>query len=215
MSYQIKFLIASALAILGFIAQAAESQTNWIEGTHYFKIAPPLKMPAVESRVRVTEFFWYGCSHCFDFEPSLNEWKKNKKAYIEFNRIPAIFDRKWAGHARAFYTARKLLILDDFHGKLFNSLHEKKEKIYTDVQIGKFFEKLNIKEEVFNTVFNSFEIDASARKALSLTRDSGISGVPSIVINGKYRTSVRYTGSFENLLKVVDYLASKEHKNLL
>jgi protein dithiol oxidoreductase (disulfide-forming) len=205
-----KLLFAAALATLSWISQAEEVKPNWVEGTHYFKITPSLKVFSDSSKVQVNELFWYGCGHCFDFEPALKDWKKSINPSIEFIRTPAVFDHKWAPHARAFYTAKKLKILNDIHAELFNALHVRKEKIYNQKQLRAFFLKHGIKEDVFDEIYNSFEIDASLRKAMSLTRASGIGGVPSILINGQYRTSVRNTGSFESLLNVVDYLAAKE-----
>jgi thiol:disulfide interchange protein DsbA len=210
LAYRIKSFIAIGLAIVCFALQAEKTGTNWVEGTHYFKIIPPLNASESPSEIKIFEFFWYGCGHCFDFEPALGAWKKNINPEIRFDQIPAVFDRKWAPHARAFYTAKKLKILDNFHAELFNALHVRKEKIYTEKQISAFFIKHGVEEDVFDEVYHSFEIDVSVRKAMSLTRASGISGVPSMIVNGQYRTSVRNTGSFENLLNVVDYLATKK-----
>ena len=210
MVYRIKFLIAICLAIGCFVAHAEKTESKWVEGTHYFNIPPPVHASRPPSETKIVEFFWYGCGHCFDFEPALGVWKKNINPEIQFDQIPAVFDRKWAPHARAFYTAKKLGVLDSIHPKLFNALHVKKEKIYTEKQIGAFFVNHGVDEDVFDEVYHSFEIDVSVRKAMSLTRASGIGGVPSMIVNGQYRTSVRNTGSFENLLNVVDHLATKK-----
>ena len=35
--------------------------------------AQPTQNP---DKVEVIEFFWYGCPHCYDFEPLLEKWVK-------------------------------------------------------------------------------------------------------------------------------------------
>ena len=87
------------------------------EGIEYQRVVPP--QPTDDpSKVEVVELFWYGCPHCYHFEPILEAWAKNKPDYVYFKRIPAIFRDSWVPFARAYYTAQVLGVLDRIHGPL-------------------------------------------------------------------------------------------------
>jgi thiol:disulfide interchange protein DsbA len=203
----IKALFVS-LALVIFAATA--SATEFRAGEHYELITPPLPT-ANADKVEVVELFWYGCPHCFAFEPSVEEWLAHKPDYVEFVRMPAVFARQWEVHARAFYAAQQLGVLDLVHRPLFEALHLEKRRIFTEDQLAEFFGEHGVSEEEFRAAFDSFDVDTRTRQAISLTRSYGISGVPSIIVNGKYRTSAQQAGTYEQLLKLVDFLADKEH----
>lgn len=189
------------------------------EGFEYKKVTPA--QPTVsESKVEVVELFWYGCPHCYDFEPSLGEWVKNKPKHVEFIRIPAIFRQSWAPHARAYYTAEALGVLDKTHTAFFDAVHKKKQALQTEKAIGDFFVSQGVKREAFKKAWNSFVVQAKVKRAISMTKRYGITGVPAMVVNGKFRTggpaaNINNPGAskherHENVLKVVDWLAARE-----
>ena len=102
-------------------------------------------------------------------------------------------------------------VLDKIHRPLFDALHLEKRKLYTEDALATFFAEHGTPAEEFRQAFNSFDVDTKTRQAIAATRSYGITGVPAVIINGKYRSSARSTGSYENLLKLVDYLADKEN----
>jgi len=86
------------------IMTAVQADSRYREGQHYLRLATP--MPALEpaaAKHEVVELFWYGCSHCNDFDPYLEVWKAKTKADVNLVRVPAIFNPRWEQHARAFY----------------------------------------------------------------------------------------------------------------
>jgi thiol:disulfide interchange protein DsbA len=48
------------------------------------------------------------------------------------------------------------------------------------------------------------------RRAVEMGKRYGVDGVPSFVVNGKYRTSATQTGGIEKLFEVLDYLVAEE-----
>ncbi|MCK5669554.1 MAG: hypothetical protein KAI15_10725, partial [Gammaproteobacteria bacterium] len=56
-------------------------------------------------KIEVLEVFWYGCPHCYQFEPVVEKWLEEKAGYIEFVRIPGVLGKQWLPHARAYYAA--------------------------------------------------------------------------------------------------------------
>ena len=202
-------------ALLGLSFQVAA----YDEGFEYKKVNPA--QPTVsESKVEVVEMFWYGCPHCYDFEPSLTEWVKNKPKNVEFVRIPAIFRNDWMPHARAYYTAEALGVLDKTHSAFFSAVHKKKRALKTEKDISDFFVSHGVAAKDFKKAWDSFVVQSKVRRAISMTKRYGITGVPAMIVNGKYRTggpaaNINSPGAnkheqHENVLKVVNWLAARE-----
>ena len=201
-----------AFLLVLVVASAISATDKFVAGKDFEQISPSVKTQATKGKVEVIELFWYGCSHCFAFETEISVWENQKPGFIEFRRVPAIFDRKWASHARAYYTAEKLGLTKIVHPKLFAALHTEKQTIYTETELADFFESIGVGKEDFTAAYTSFEVDTLTRKAMALTRSYGIGGVPSMIVAGKFRSSVRHAGSSKNLLNVVDFLAHRELK---
>ena len=179
------------------------------ESTAYEIITPaqPTHDPA---KIEVIEFFWYGCPHCYDFEPMLSKWKENLPANVEFIRLPAAFNETWTKHAKAYYTAEALGIVDKIHTDFFEAVQNKKEELETEEQLAKFFVAHGVKEADFHEAFNSFPVDAKIRQAPAMASRYGITGVPAIIINGKYKTNGKIAGSHEKMIEVMNQLIQQE-----
>jgi thiol:disulfide interchange protein DsbA len=176
----------------------------------YEELTTPVATTVAQGKVEVLELFWYGCPHCYKFEPSLQKWLKAKADYIEYVPFPAVFtNEKWKNSAKAFYTAHVLKIHDKIHTAMFSAIHDKGRNLFDEASIGEFFVEQGVSKEEFENTYNSFTVDAKTRTATQLTKKYGIDGVPAIVVNGKYR--VLTTNGFDKMLEVVDYLAKKEH----
>ena len=199
----------ASLASLGMALPAYAAGID--EGIEYLLVSPPVRT-ANEEKIEVVEMFWYGCPHCYQFEPKLNAWRKNLPANVEFVRIPAVFDkrRNWELHARAYYTAELLGVLDKIHGPLFKAIHEKKEKLFTKETLADFFAKQGVDKKEFLDTLYSFGVGMKVARAIDLTSRYGIDGVPTVVINGRYRTHASLTNGQAGMLKVMDFLINKE-----
>jgi thiol:disulfide interchange protein DsbA len=199
----------ACLFILVCSIPAFVAANDFVEGQHYEVIAPPLAAGA-EGAVEIIELFWYGCPHCFDFEPRVSAWASQLPTGVSFRRVPAVFARNWELHARAYYAAEQLGVLEAIHKPLFDAIHVEKRELFTQADLAKFCAEHGVKVEDFNAAFDSFEVDGKTRKAIAATRNSGIGGVPAMIVNGKYRVSAQLAGDYETLLKVVEFLAAKE-----
>lgn len=205
-------MLKSVLAglFLALTAHAADEQSFTPGRQHYEAVLPVVATQVAAGKVQVVELFWYGCPHCYAFEPTIDTWLKTKADYIEFVRVPAIFAKNWEVHARAYFAAEQLGVLDKTHAALFEALHREKRKLLTEDDLVGFFAEHGVAEGAFREAYNSFDVDSKSRNAKALTRKYGISGVPAVIINGKYRSSAQKTGTYENLLKLVDFLAANE-----
>lgn len=166
-----------------------------------------------KNKVEVVELFWYGCPHCYDLEPMLAAWVKDKPDYIEFVRVPAILDQTWVPLARAFYTIQVLELPPGIHQALFDAIHRDKRNLNLVGEMEGFFAAHGVDKEKFRETYDSFSVDTLVRKAAKLTKDYRITGVPSLVVNGRYVTSSGQAGGHDALLSTVGQLAEREHKN--
>src|SRR5919106_6791924 len=98
----ILILCLFGLAQLASIAAAQGAADEFVLGKHYQAVTPAQPVQAGD-KIEVLEVFWYGCPHCYDFEPYIDQWQKSKPAAAEFVRMPAILNPSWIGHARAYY----------------------------------------------------------------------------------------------------------------
>jgi thiol:disulfide interchange protein DsbA len=206
-------VIRKFLAVMLFclpLWACAEEATSYVEGTDYAVVVPPLA-GGTEGKVKVVELFWYGCPHCFQFDPTLHAWLQRKPANVEFERIPAIFNNPtWELHARAFYTADVMGVLDKMHDALFDAIHVKKQRLNSKEELRAFFVSRGVNGGEFDATFDSFAVSGLVREAAVLTKQYNIDGVPAMAVQGKYWVGGRMAGSYENLIRIVDYLVAKE-----
>ena len=198
-----KIIGSLAIAILLCLSLSAYA------GDPYTRIIPAQPTQA-EGKIEVVEVFWYGCPHCYDFEPHVEKWLESKPEDVEFRRMPGIFNKSWIPHAKAYFTAEKLGVLDKTHRALFNALHKEHKRIFTESELKDFFISKGIDGDEFTRVFNSSEIETKFKQAFVMGQRYKITGVPAVIINGKYMTSGSLAGSYENLLKTIDDLVDKE-----
>ena len=201
-----KILVFMMLMAASTLLQAADYK----EGVHYKKLSE--QQPESGERVEVLQFFWYGCPHCYTFEPYVNAWKKSKPDNVDFARVPAIFRPDWEVQARAYYALSNMGIIEDMHGKIFEALHKKKKRLDTKEKMTDFLVKNGVDKAAFEKEYNSFTTDGMVRKAKKKMKAYRIQGVPSMVINGKYLTSGSMAGSYDNMVKITNYLIEKESK---
>jgi len=162
------------------------------------------------SKVEVIEFFWYGCPHCYKLEPYMEEWAKNLPKNVTFIRQPAVFNAQWGRHAKAYFTAEYLGVVDKIHGDFFHAVQIKNKSLASESDLTDFFVAHGVKKEDFITAFNSFNVDSQMRKAKAMGPRYGITGVPAVIVNGKYLVSARTAGSNEKMIAVINQLIAQE-----
>ncbi len=175
------------------------------EGFEFVRITPPVPTQTGD-KVEVLELFWYGCPHCWHLEPAIEHWLEGMPEQAEFRRMPAILNAQWALHARAYYTAEALGVLDRMHPVIFRAIHEQKNPLKDEDSLAKLFAQHGVAEEEFRRTFNSFFVDAQVRRAQDLSKRYDLDGVPAIVVDGTYRSSATLAGGQKELFEVVDHL---------
>ena len=161
-------------------------------------------------KIEIIEFFWYGCPHCFALEPYIEKWLATKPDDVAFRRIPAILGNRWVHYAKVYFAAEKLGVADKINHPLFDAIHEQRLPLDDAAKLGGFLEKLGIDKDNFFDAYASEEINNKIKNAYVMGQDYGLTGVPTFIINGKYRTSPSQAGSNEKVIQVMDELIQKE-----
>ena len=190
------------------LAQASDSEFQM--GVHYERLTPTQPTNSSPEQVEVTEVFWYGCPHCFTFDPYLRAWEPEAAPYINFVRIPAVWNPVVRLHAQAFYTAQVLGKEQEMHIPLFEEIHVNGNYLDSPDKLAAFFAKFGVSAQAFDTAFNSLEVNTRLQRSEELSRRYRIASVPSIVINGKYTTNGTMAGSYDRLIDLIDELAAME-----
>jgi thiol:disulfide interchange protein DsbA len=208
-----------ALASGSLCAPLFAQQKTPEEGFEYRLLSPPLP-PESATKVEVLEFFWYGCPHCYAFEPSIEPWIKTLPGDVVFRRVPAVFYEAWLPHAKLYYALEVLGETERLHGTVFNAIHQSHQALITEAEIGTFLEANGISRKKFTAAWNSFSVQSKIQRSTRLQTSYKIEGVPAMGVDGLYMTANTMTadGKHESVLPVVDYLiieARKQHKSAL
>ena len=210
-----KTLAILALILMLPIANAGYGQVErFVDGTHYVTLDVPVNTRD-SAKIEVIEAFWYGCSHCFRFEPLVEDWKANAPADVDFMRFPAMWNGLMKIHAQIYYTAEALDVVDVIHEPVFNAINLEGNRLQNERQIAALFASHGIDEEAFSRAFNSFGVRTRVNQAESRMQDYRIQSTPNVIVNGKYLIA---TGpdvpTQQMMLEIVDFLVDKERAAL-
>ena len=204
-----KWLLALVLPCFIATAALADVAADYQEGKDYLVLANP-QPTSTADKIEVVELFWYGCPHCYRLEPLMAEWQTSKPDDVEFVRMPAVLGPNWELFGKAYYTAELLGVNDKVHNALFDALHKDRKKFRDEAALQAFFLEQGVSAEDFKNTFNSFAVNVKLNHAKQMTKRYALTGVPTIIINGKYSTSASQAGNNEKAIKVMDYLVVQE-----
>jgi protein dithiol oxidoreductase (disulfide-forming) len=187
---------------------------RFVAGTHYTELAAPANTND-SSKIEVLEVFWYGCSHCFRFEPLIANWEATMPADVDFGRFPAMWNGLMEVHAQVYYTAEAMDALDIVHEHVFNAINIEGNRLQNEGQIGALFAKYGINEDEFAKSFNSFSVRTKVNQAKQRMQAYEIRSTPNMIVNGKYLVATGQSVLTQaDMLEVVDFLVEKERQQL-
>jgi thiol:disulfide interchange protein DsbA len=206
-------LAAGILLCAGLLPASLQAEEAvFVEGTHY-ELLPVAVDTGADDAVEVVEMFSYACVHCFNFDPVVDAWHARQDDGVKFVRVPAIFSTDWELLAQAFYTAETLGVTAAVHMPMFEGIHIKRQDLrQAELLQDLFNEHAGVSEDDFNTAYSSFSVRSRVQQAKAKARAYRLTGVPSIIVNGKYRVDGRMAGSNTKMLEVVDYLVGIEQQ---
>ncbi len=192
----------------------APIRTDWkyAEGQHFQRLNSAQGVSGPPDSIEVTEVFWYGCDACRRFEPLLASWEETLPADVRFVRIPVIWDNPtYKFHARIFYTAEALGVLEQTHWDTFNSIIDRRS-LNSEDSVQAFFAEYGVPAEEFQKHFRSFATESKLGKAAQLVRRYRVTSTPTMVVNGKYVATGPEIRSWGMILDVVEELVARERQ---
>ncbi|NWE69422.1 thiol:disulfide interchange protein DsbA/DsbL [Pseudomonas gingeri] len=194
-------------SLLGMTAQAADVPLK--PGETYVELKNPVPI-SEPGKIEVVELFWYGCPHCYAFEPTINPWVEKLPADVHFVRIPAMFGGPWNAHGQLFLTLEAMGVEHKVHAAVFNAIQKEHKKLLDPTEMADFVATQGVDKDKFLATFNSFAIKGKIVQVTELAKKYEVSGVPTMIVNGKYRFDLGTAGGPEAALNVADQLIAKE-----
>lgn len=201
-----KVLLMAAALLLAPMAAHAE---KYVEGVNYTVIND---LPG-SAKPEITEYFSFFCGHCYNFAKSaLPIVKETLPEGVKFNQSHVEFIGREMGveMSRAFAIAHLLKVEDKIEPALFSAIHDKKQRFTNQNDIRLLFIANGISGEDFDKAANSFMVNSQLAKMRKDAQTAQISGVPTLVVNGKYRVENKGIKSYEELLDIAYYLSTKD-----
>ena len=194
------------LAAIGVFLALAAGAAELKEGRDFRLIDPSL--PAPKDRIEVTEFFWYGCPHCFDFEPELAAWVNKLPADVSFRRVPVVpASNKWTSAAQLYYTLEALDLVGKLHGDVFNAMHLDRLHLDNEKVLFEWVATKGVDAKKFSDTWNSPGVQSRIQQARELSQRSGLTGVPAVMVQGRYLALT--AGNYEELLGNIGQLIER------
>ena len=200
----------AVLAALDANTPATPATFKYSAGEHYSQLTSAQGTSSAPGGIEVTEVFWYGCPHCFSFDPIIDKWEGEQPADVRFVRLPVMWNPTNEIHARMYYTAEALDKLDPMHEAIFSAMHRDGKLLTKEDDIRDFFEKYGVSGEEFDATFRSFTVESKLKRAKDLTARYRVRSVPVVVVDGKYIIDGPEVKSYADMLAVTDELVAKE-----
>jgi thiol:disulfide interchange protein DsbA len=170
-----------------------------------YRVIPKQQLSDTE-RIEVVYFFYYGCTWCYQFEPYIGDWLKNKPTDVSFRRIPALRSSKWITLTRAFYTYEALDLLPRLHAPTFRAFHRDEVNLQSESTLFDWVEKQGVDRKRFEEVFHSDAVTTRTINSRTLTDAFEVESTPSVAVDGRYLTSSGMTGGVAELMTAVEAL---------
>lgn len=187
------------------------AQAEIVEGKDFVVLAKPIPTENT-GKIEVLEFFWYGCPHCYNLHPHLATWLTNIPSDVNFRYVPAILRANWVPAAKIFHTIEAMGVTGTLHDKVYDAIHRDKIDLNSDSVLFDWIEKQGIDRKKFENTYQSFTVQNQVSKSTQMTRQYELTGVPALIINGKYITSGRMGSTPHDTINTLNGLIEKARK---
>ncbi|UDG82558.1 thiol:disulfide interchange protein DsbA/DsbL [Candidatus Vallotia cooleyia] len=202
-------LLAAAveLSLIPFTQAALPSEP--VLGKDYIVLTAAHPVEVQGGKVEVIEFIWYGCLHCSEFDPYMERWKAQQGTNIIFRRVPVTFRSQFIPHSKMLLALNMLGLGDKLAPAIFNEIHIKQNYLLQPDAQADFLARQGVSKKKYLDTYNSFAVTRELSRASKMAQDYKISGVPTVVVQGKYETGPAATNSLEGTVHVLEYLVGQ------
>jgi len=180
---------------------------KFVEGTHYRAIDDSPPVPD-HGPIRVTEFFSYGCVHCRNFDPIVNDWLATLPKDVKFERVPVTFQPLWKELAQDYYTLESANALAENHERIFKAIHDNGKQFSSPEMMADFVAGHGITREEFLRVFGSPATAHAMAVGEQRERRSTANSVPSLMVADHYLVNMDSMPR-KRAFEVVNFLVDK------
>jgi protein dithiol oxidoreductase (disulfide-forming) len=205
------FTLSAGAALLVAASSARSQATAPVEGRDFVRLNTPAPVPA-GGKIDLVEFFSYACPHCYEFEPTLDQWVKRLPPDVAFRRVPAAFNAVWESYAKAYYAFEALGLLDTLHKRLFAALHVQRLRLNSESDMAAWVGSNGGDSAKFLEALKSFGVATKLRQGKQLAEAYKIDGVPTLGIHGRWFTSGSLAGSHARALQTAEQLILRARK---
>jgi len=187
------------------------------EGRQYTALSQALPTTPA-GKIEVIEFFWYGCPHCYAFEPIVDPWARQLGADVAFRKVHVAFRANWRPHQRMFFALESLGKEVQTRPAIFVALHQQGATLDDVASQAKFLSSLGVDPAKYTDAYNSFGVQNKCGQADKLVDNYRLEGVPTLAINGRFLTSPSQVGAGQAMsehelglrtLQVADFLIQR------
>ena len=195
-----------AVLSLSFSLYATAQTAAPQEGKEYLRLKNPQPVETGKN-IEVIEFFSYGCPHCGEFEPFLQNWIKTKPADVQFRRIPVMFQERWVPLAKIYYTLEALGEEARLSPEIFVTIHGKGQPLWEDKKFFDWAASQGLDRKKVEDMYNSFGVGGKVNRARMAAQAYQVQSVPLVIVDGKYVSN--RLGSHAAFPPLIDTLVAK------
>ena len=201
-------VVASAFYVPTAMAQAQPIPKKPEAGSDYLVLDKRASVEAPAGKIEVVEFFWYKCTHCNAFEPTLEAWVKSVAKDVSVRRVPVSFRDDFAPQQRLFFALEAMGLVEKLHSKVFTAIHGEKVQLDKTEAIADWIAKQGVDKAKFLEQYNSFSVSTKSTKATQLQNTYKVEGVPALGIAGRFYTDGTLAKNMERGLLITDFLVN-------
>jgi thiol:disulfide interchange protein DsbA len=189
-----------------FLLPLSLNAADFKEGNHYTVISQ-----TATERPEVLEFFSFYCPHCFKFEPLMDILKNDLPASVSIKKNHVNFLGQSMGPklTQAYAAAEILKVENQVANIIFNQIHVQGKSIFSEKDIIAIFEQAGVPEKKAQDALESFPANGLASQMRRNTEKYKITGVPTLIVNGKYKVNTGSVRSTDELIDLVLFLSKK------
>ncbi len=194
-----KLFALFSMLMLSLSAHAAQFK----EGEHY-KV---LDLKA-SSKPVVTEFFSFYCPHCNSFEPVIQQLKEQlpEGVKLQKNHVSFMGGKMGPSMSKAFATMVALKVEDQMIPVMFNRIHTLNKRPRNDAELRQIFLDEGVDANKYDSAFKGFAVDSMVRRMDKQFEESGLTGVPAVIVNNKYQVQAQSIKTIDEYFALVNYL---------
>jgi thiol:disulfide interchange protein DsbA len=207
-------LIKWSCALL--LAVATSAALAQVRTTLPFRTLDPVLPPLTgllgatpAGKIEVIQFFYYGCPHCFDQQPLIDDWLLRKPEDVEFRYVPALRDEKWVPLTKAWFTLEKLGEAMRLHRPIYDVINFDGVALSDEPKLIDWVVRNGVERNRFLEVYNSDEVKAKLEEARRLTTAYGIRATPTLVVGGRFAVSSGVAGSHYEAIRLLNQFVAQ------